>query len=178
MSYNQILKQIKKLFLKLGLAIVFLGLVVSTTGQTTGDAINKKVGLYVFPAKSQTAEQQETDESYCYSWAVKQSGYDPINPTTVQAEQTPSGPDGSAVVGSAGGAAVGAAIGAISGDAGKGAAIGAISGAVLGHRRGRMAQSAEQGQANQQAAQTNQNLVDGFKKAYTACLEAKGYSVQ
>jgi hypothetical protein len=41
-----------------------------------------------------------------------------------------------------------------------------------------MTQAAEQGQANQQAAQTNQNLVDGFKKAYTACLEGKGYTVQ
>jgi hypothetical protein len=36
----------------------------------------------------------------------------------------------------------------------------------------------EQGQANQQAAQTNANLVDGFVKAYTACLEGKGYTVK
>ena len=122
--------------------------------------------------------QQAKDESDCYSWAVKQSGYDPINPTTVQAKQVNQGPDGSAIKGSAGGAAVGAAIGAISGDAGKGAAIGAISGAVLGHRGGRMEKFAEQGQANQQAAQTNANLVDGFVKAYTACLEGKGYTVK
>ncbi|MEZ5195569.1 MAG: YMGG-like glycine zipper-containing protein [Bacteroidales bacterium] len=168
----------KKLKLKMSLAIIIMGLSLSSFGQTTGDAINKKVGLYVFPSNNQTAEQQEQDESYCYTWAVQQSGYDPINPTTVQAKQVDQGPDGSAVKGAAGGAAVGAAIGAISGDAGKGAAIGAVSGAVLGRRRGMMAQASQQQQANEQAAQTNQNLVDGFKKAYTACLEGKNYTVK
>ncbi len=168
----------RKLIFKLSLAIILLGFAVSTFGQTTGAAINKKVGVYVFPAKNQTTDQQAKDESDCYSWAVEQSGYDPINPTTVQAKQVDQGPDGSAVGGAAGGAAVGAAIGAISGDAGKGAAIGAISGAVLGHRRGRIEKSMEQGQANQQAAETNQDLLDGFVKAYTACLEGKGYTVK
>lgn len=168
----------KKQIFKLGLAILFLVLNIGLFGQTTGEAINKKVGVYVFPANNQTAEQQEKDESDCYSWAVKQSGYDPINPTTVQAQQVDAGPDGSAVKGAAGGAAVGAAIGAISGDAGKGAAIGAISGAVLGRRRGAMAHGAEQQQANEQASQTNKNLVDGFIKAYTACLEGKNYTVK
>lgn len=168
----------KKLIFKLSLAIVFLGFAVSTFGQSTGAAINKKVGVYVFPANNQTADQQAKDESDCYSWAVKQSGYDPINPTTVQAKQVDQGPDGSAVAGAAGGAAVGVAIGAISGDAGKGAAIGAISGAVLGHRRGRMEKSMEQGQANQQATQSSQKLLEGFIKAYTACLEGKGYTVK
>jgi len=148
-----------------------------TYAQSTGEAINKKVGLYVYPAKGQTADQQNTDESDCYSWAVKQSGYDPINPTKVVAGQVQGNAAASTVVGSGGGAAVGAAIGAVCGDAGKGAAIGAISGAVLGHRRGRMEQQAEQQQANQQASQASQNLVDGFKKAYTACLQAKGYTV-
>jgi len=157
--------------------LLFSFLAFNTMGQTTGEAINKKVGLYVYPAKGQTADQQNTDESDCYSWAVQQSGYDPINPTKVVAGQVQGNAAASTVVGSGGGAAVGAAIGAVCGDAGKGAAIGAISGAVLGHRRGRMEQQAEQQQANQQASQASQNLVDGFKKAYTACLQAKGYTV-
>lgn len=160
------------------LVILFLSLYANLFAQTTGEAVTKKAGLYVFPANNQTPEQQERDQSECYTWAVNQSGYDPINPATVKTKQVPQGPNGSAVRGSAGGAAVGAAIGSISGDAGKGAAIGAVSGAVVGHRRGRMEQSMEQGQANQEAAQANQNLVDGFKKAYTACLEGKGYNVK
>jgi len=168
----------KKLILTTCLASLFMGLTFGLAGQTTGDAINKKVGLYVFPAKNQTAQQQEKDESDCYTWAVQQSGYDPINPTKVQAQQVDQGPDGSAVRGAAGGAAMGAAIGAMCGDAGKGAAWGAAAGAVAGRRRRNMENAAEQQQNNQQAAQTNQNLVDGFKKAYTACLEGKGYTVQ
>lgn len=168
----------KNLTTKLFMAIIFIGITVSTTGQTTGDAINKKVGLYVFPANNQTADQQAKDESDCYTWAVQQSGYDPINPTTVQAQQVDQGPDGSAVKGAAGGAAVGAAIGAISGDAGKGAAYGAAAGAVAGHHRSKVQKSQQQQQNNAQAQQTNQNLVDGFTKAYSACLEGKKYTVK
>ena len=37
------------------------------------------MGLYIFPAKNQTAEQQQKDESYCYEWAIKNSGIDPLN---------------------------------------------------------------------------------------------------
>lgn len=167
-----------KQLIKIGLSLFFISFSFNFFGQNTGDAITKKVGLYVFPAKSQTAEQQEKDKSDCYTWAVQQTGYDPINPTVVTAKQVPAGPDGAGVAGAAGGAAVGAAIGAISGDTGKGAAIGAVSGAVLGRRRGNMAKASAQGQANNEAAQTNKNLEDGFKKAFTACLEAKGYTVQ
>jgi len=159
------------------LVFFFTGMLGQGYAQSTGAAVAKKVGVYVFPANNQTQDQQNKDESDCYTWAVQQSGYDPINPTTVQAQQVDQGPDGSGVRGAAGGAAVGAAIGAIAGDAGKGAAIGAVSGAVVGHRRGRMGQAAEQGQANASAAQQNANLVDGFKKAFSACLEGKGYTV-
>ena len=158
--------------------LVFAVSSIEGTAQSTGAAVAKKVGVYVFPAKGQTQDQQDKDESDCYTWAVQQSGYDPINPTTVQPQQVQGGPDGSAVRGSAKGSLTGAAIGAIAGDAGKGAAIGAIGGAVLGHRRGRMGRAMEQGQANEVAAQQNASLVDGFKKAFSVCLEGKGYTVK
>ena len=167
----------KKMIFKAGLVLFFLGHTANSFAQSAGESVAKKMGIYVFPANSQTAEKQQKDMSDCYTWAVQQSGYDPINPTVVQAKQVELGPDGAAIGGAAGGAAVGAAIGAISGDAGKGAAIGAISGAVLGRRRGNMVKASEQGQANQQAAEANKNLEDGFKKAFTVCLEGKGYTV-
>lgn len=160
------------------LAIIFLGFSVNSFAQSAGDAVAKKMGVYVFPTKSQTAEQQEKDKSECYTWAVQQSSYDPINPTVVQAKQVETGPDGAGVAGAAGGALVGTAIGAVSGDAGKGAAIGAISGAVLGRRRGNMAKASEQKKANNQAASTNKELEEGFIKAFSACLEAKNYTVK
>ncbi len=168
----------KKLISKVGLSIVFIVFSMNSFCQSTGEAVAKKIGVYVFPTKDQTPEQQEKDLSECYTWAVQQSGYDPINPTTVQAKQVEQGPDGAAVKGAAGGAVAGVAIGAIAGDAGKGAAIGAVSGAVLGRRRGNMVKASEQNQANNEAAQTNFELEDGFKKAFEACLEAKNYTVK
>jgi hypothetical protein len=36
----------------------------------------------------------------------------------------------------------------------------------------------KQQQAQQQAAATDQAKIDSFKKAYSACLEGKGYSVK
>ena len=32
---------------------------------------------YVYPAKGQTPEKQKSDEAACYTWAVKQTGFDP-----------------------------------------------------------------------------------------------------
>ena len=158
----------------LGCGIVLVqGQEVSLGGQVT-----KKVGLYVFPASGQDADQVNKDESDCYSWAVKQSGVDPLNPPKVEAAQVSGGPDGSAIMGSAKGAAVGAAIGAISGDAGRGASYGAIGGALMGRRSSKAHQSQQQAANNQAAAQTQAELMNSFKKAYSVCLEGKGYTVQ
>ena len=87
----------KTIIFKASLAILFLGFSLNSFGQSAGEAVAKKMGVYVFPAKDQTPEQQEKDMSECYTWAVQQAGYDPINPTVVQAEQVQTGPDGSAV---------------------------------------------------------------------------------
>lgn len=146
--------------------------------ESSGDAVAKKVGVYVFPANGQDEATQDKDESDCYAWAVKQAGYDPINPTTVQADQVDTSPDGTAVKQAAGGAAAGAAIGAICGDAGKGAAVGAVAGGLHGMRAKQQKDQQEQQAANQQAAQQNQTMVNNFKKAFTACLEGKGYTVK
>ena len=163
------------IFLILGSSTVF-----KANGQTKnlGDELTKKVGMYVFPAKGQSAEQLQKDESDCYTWAVQQSGVDPLSPPKVEAAQVNTGPDGSAVRGAAGGAAVGAAIGAICGDAGKGAAIGAVGGALRGRRASRMGHAVEQQANNQAATQTQEELMNSFKKAYSVCLEGKGYTVK
>ena len=164
--------------MKLIITLLAIVIFIAAKAQSTGAAVAKKVGVYVFPAQGQTDKQLEDDESECYTWAVKQSGYDPINPTVVVADQVDQGPDGSAVKGSAKGALAGAAIGAISGDAGKGAAIGATSGALVGHRHGKMRRGMEQAGANEAAYQASAELVDGFKKAFSVCLEGKGYTVK
>jgi hypothetical protein len=138
----------------------------------------KSVGMYVFPAKGQDKATQDKDDADCYKWAVEQSGVDPLNPTKVEAKKADTNLDGSAVGGAARGAAAGVAIGAIAGDAGKGAAIGAVVGGLAG-RRARLAGDAhEQQKNNQEAAKQQQAMTDSFKKAFTVCLEGKGYTVK
>jgi len=142
-----------------------------------GQSIAKSLGIYIFPANDQDPKTQDADEYACYQWAVEQSGVDPINPPEVEAQATPKGADGSAVQGAAKGALVGAAIGAISGDAGKGAAIGATTGGVGGLAGRRRRQAGQAQQAQNQASQQEAALMDSFKKAFSVCMEGKGYTV-
>jgi hypothetical protein len=130
------------------------------------------LGMYVFPANGQDQETQDKDEYACYKWAVEQSGIDPMNPPDVQAD--PNAGTGAVVGSSARGAAAGAAVGAITGSAGKGAAIGATLGAFGGVGRRRAAQEG----AQQQAAQQEAAMINSFKKAFSVCLEGKGYTVK
>ncbi|NOX84902.1 MAG: hypothetical protein GXO86_02885 [Chlorobi bacterium] len=141
-------------------------------------SIAKGLGLYVFPSQNQDKDQQELDEYKCYKWAKEQTGFDPINPTKVQAKQADRSPDGTAVRGAARGAAAGAAIGAIAGDAGEGAAIGAIAGALRGRRAKVVGDEMEQQQNNQAAAAKEKEMRDNFNKAFSACMEGKGYTVK
>ena len=145
---------------------------------STSASISKGLELFVFPSKDQDQETQDADELACYKWAMEQSGYDPINPPQIQAEQVDRSADGSAVKGAARGAAAGAAIGAIAGDAGKGAAIGATAGAMRGRRAKVVGDEKEQQQNSQAAAAKEKELLEGFKKAFSACMEGKGYTVK
>ena len=147
-----------------------------TPTQKTG--LGKSLGLYVFPSKGQNQKTQDADEYACYKWAVQQTGVDPMNPPKVEAQPTAKGPDGSAILGAAGGAAAGAAIGAITGDAGEGAAVGAVVGALRGRRARMVRQAVAEHNAQQKASAQQKALIDNFKKAFTACLEGKGYTVK
>jgi len=131
---------------------------------------------FVYPAKGQTPEQTDKDKYDCYNWAKQQTGYDPSQPTQVAAAPSSAG-EGQVVKTAARGAAVGAVGGAIAGDAGKGAAIGASTGALVGGMRKRDAKKEAQQQQQQQQA-TASAAKTSYDKAYKACLEGKGYSVQ
>ena len=144
----------------------------------TQDAAASLLKVYVFPANNQTPDQQAKDSNDCYAWAKQQTGVDPTNPTVPQKADTSQTGKGAAVKGAAKGAAAGAAIGAITGDAGKGAAVGATAGGMAGVGGKRAAkQQAEQQAKQQQQAAVNQQI-DAFKKAYTACMEGKKYTVK
>lgn len=130
---------------------------------------------FIYPAKGQTAEQQEKDKYDCYVWAKGQSGYDPMNPPQVSTGSTAGQPR--AIHGAARGAATGAIIGAIAGDAGKGAAIGAATGGLGRAARNSRASQQQQAQTQQQQASIAQ-LSDGYSRAYSVCLEGRGYQVK
>ena len=132
------------------------------------------VEVFVYPAKGQTKEQQEQDEFACYKWAKEQTGFDPTQPAQQQAAAPP--PQNAAVKGAARGAAIGAIGGAIGGDAGKGAAIGAGVGAAGGAMRRRQAEQ-QQAAAQQKAKDAYNAEVAGYKRAFSACMTARGYTV-
>jgi hypothetical protein len=173
----------KVIFSAIWLLFVLSGHILAQTEQTAKapaqkTGLGKSLGLYVFPSNGQDQAKQDADEYACYKWAMEQTGVDPMNPPKVEVQPTKKGPDGSAIRGAAGGAAAGAAIGAITGDAGEGAAVGAVVGALRGRRSRITKQRSQQQQAKQQAAAHQKSLMDNFKKAFTACMEGKGYTVK
>jgi len=146
-----------------------------TAAATSGSPAGK-VGLFVYPQKEQTPEEQAEDESACYSSAQQQTGIDPAAPPppSQQAQQQ----KGGAVKGAAKGAAGGAAIGAIADDAETGAAAGATAGAVRGRRQQKKANKQAEQQAQEQAQTQQQQRLDKFRRAFSACMDSKAYSVK
>ncbi len=136
--------------------------------------VTAAVDVYVYPGKGQTKEQQEQDEFSCYKWAKEQTGFDPNQPMQQQAAASPQ--QGAAVKGAARGAAIGAIGGAIGGDAGKGAAIGAGVGAAGGTMRRRQAEQ-QQAAAQEKAKQAHNAQMADYKRAFSGCMTARGYTV-
>jgi hypothetical protein len=132
------------------------------------------IGLYVYPQKSQSATKQLTDEQQCYNNAKSQTGYDPNATNTASSKSKAQKSNDNDV-------AKGAARGAIISDASGGdARAGARRGAVIGGIRAKREKSKDdkaQSQADAKKTAENQKK-DNFKRATTACLEARGYSVR
>lgn len=133
----------------------------------------------IYPAKSQSPEQQQKDSGECYVWAKQQTGVDPaVVAQQGAAAPPPAGPQGERVAGAARGAVAGAVIGEIADDdAGKGAAIGATVGVVAGGARQRQRASAQQQQKQQQQAQSQQAMAN-YNRAFGACMEGRGYVIK
>ncbi|MDN5940246.1 MAG: glycine zipper domain-containing protein [Nitrospira sp.] len=130
--------------------------------------------MFIFPEKGQSKDQQEFDQFTCHKWAKEQTGIDPNQQAAAPAPQAPE--RGQAVGGAMRGAALGAIGGAIAGDAGKGAAIGAAVGGGAGMMRRRRSEMQYEQKTQAQAA-NNQGSQQTFNRAYSVCLEGKGYKV-
>jgi hypothetical protein len=139
--------------------------------------------VYFYPSKGQTEDQQDRDRYECHSWSVRQTGFDPSRHMAGDERRTiiPAR-SSSETVGTA--AAVGAVIGAIA--AGRGETLeGAVIGAVAGTALGSAAANAEESEARrlerQSAARAGfryEKQAGEFRRAMSACLEGRGYSVK
>jgi len=140
--------------------------------------------VVAYPLHNQSERQIRQDRYECYLWAVRQSGYDPATQTgavETGAVVVSGPPEGSATVA---GTVTGAAVGAlVSGPrrGGAGAAVGAIVGALAGasvdaENRAR----ADEAQASYEAAVVGEQnrQIRAYRRALSACLDARGYSVR
>ena len=142
----------------------------------TGKSTAQSVGVYVYPKQNQSRAQQDNDERQCYGWAQQQTGIDPAAPPPAAPEAQKM--KGGGAKGAAAGASGGAVVGAITGDAGEGAAAGAAVGAMRGRRQQRKANKQAEKQAEASAKQQQEQRLNTFRKAYSACLDGRGYSVK
>jgi len=131
----------------------------------------------------QTSEQRDRDRYECYLWANKQTGFDPSAPSVPpQARVRVVGgpPPGSGVaVGAVTGAVLGAAV-SNPWDRGAGAVVGALIGSAIGATaEAAQAQHVQEVAAvdRAQMAQITQKAAN-YRRALSACLEGRGYSVR
>ncbi len=131
--------------------------------------------LFIYAAQGQSQDQQDLDEVQCRRFATERTGFDPrATPTATTARpQT----QGGAVGGAARGALLGTAVGAVSGNARRGASIGAAGGGMMGGMRRRDSQRQQDQWARQESANYQQNRNE-FNRAFSACLEGRGYVVR
>lgn len=138
--------------------------------------------LYFYPSQGQSAQRQDRDRFECYQWARQQTGTDPgmtpvSRPMAAPRPAPERGP----------GAAVGAVTGAVVGAAvtsprhtGEGMVLGAVIGGLIGAagEQQRAQASEDRAAARSQRSQSRaDDTLNGFRRAMSACMTARGYSV-
>lgn len=145
--------------------------------------------IFVYAAHGQGDKQLDRDRYECHNWAVAQTHYNPSDPhlaphQQIQVVAVPDPPPPrDTVVGAMAGAMIGAAIGSPH-DSAQGAMVGAIAGGAMGAA----SDSARQKQAQHAASRTSaaaqaerarlEQQASDYKRAISACLEGRGYTVK
>ena len=142
---------------------------------------------YFYPNRGQSTEQQSRDHYTCYNWAVDQTGFDPSVSSIVPDQRVrvvPMPPPGQDTIAmSIAGAVLGALIGGYH-HAGQGALIGAAGGAMVGAMsdvsRAESARQMEEAYNNHDQARDvhREKKALEFRRAMSACLEGRGYTVK
>jgi hypothetical protein len=147
--------------------------------------------VYAYPLHGQPPQQQDRDHYECSQWATQQTAFDPSAPGVPPHERVrvvSAGPPPG--TGTAVGAVTGAIIGAAISRPWE-AATGALAGAVVGGAIGSVSDSAN-AQANAANAQqahaaamqdrrayaAQEQKAANYRRAISACLDARGYSVR
>jgi Glycine zipper 2TM domain len=140
--------------------------------------------VYAYPMRGQTAEQQDRDHYECSTWATQQTGFDPSAPGVpphdrVQVVSAGPPPGTNTAIGAVAGAIIGAAIAPR-----WQAAPAALAGAVVGGAIGSSADAANAQAtrtvvvADRRAAAAEEQKALSYRRAISACLDARGYSVK
>lgn len=144
--------------------------------------------VYFYPSTGRvfSADQQARDKYECNGWAVQQTGFDPSAPHVPPHQRmqvVAGGPPPGAQIGA--GAIAGAAVGAAVSSpwqAGRGALLGGLAGAAIGSITAEHNQELRQLRSQADLDQAQTALLEResaeFRRALSACLEARGYSVR
>lgn len=142
--------------------------------------------VFIYAARGQSDRQLDRDRYECHNWAVRQSRYNPSDPHLAPHQQihvvaAPAGRD--AVAGAISGAVAGAII-AGPHDTTEGAMIGAFAGGFMGAMSdaARQKEAAEINKQNAAADQAERARLEtqasDYRRAISACLEGRGYTVK
>lgn len=139
--------------------------------------------VYAYPERGQSADLQSKDRYECSLWAVHQTGFDPSAPNVPAYDRVVvSGPPpgtGTAI-GAIAGAVLGAAI-SPRWDRGAGAVFGGLTGAMIGSASDAAREQqneAEMSEQEQQQAAAMAHKAAEYRRAISACLAGRGYSVK
>jgi len=139
--------------------------------------------VYFYPQRDQTPEQQDRDRYECYNWAVRETGFDPGR-RAIAPEQRAAAVPAPSNTAAIGGAVVGAVLGAAvsgPGNAGSGAIVGGVAGGLLGAAAQESANAEAERYNRAQTRRYNRGYgreLSEYRRAMSACLEGRGYSVK
>jgi len=143
--------------------------------------------IFIYAAHGQSDKQLDRDRYECHNWAVAQSHYNPSDPHLAPHQQIQVVAAPPPAQGAIAGAVAGAVTGAILAgpyDTGRGAAIGAVAGGFLGATSdaARQRDAKQVNNQNAAAAQSERARLEtqtsNYRRAITACLEGRGYTVK
>jgi hypothetical protein len=155
-------------------------------GASSAPEASSGADIYVYPSKGQSDSRLDRDRYECHTWAFRQTGYDPSAPHLAPHQQVQVVAMPADHRGAIGGAVTGAVIGASVSrpyDSARGAVVGAVAGAIIGgasdSARTREAAGNPRPSAAEQAEQARlEKQAYDYRRAISACLEGRGYTVK